>query len=57
LFTDSALEFFEQSSGHCAEGAENVLLYYRHGVSVDPGAIRSLMEDGFQVLRLFRANG
>ncbi len=54
LFTPDVLEQFEARTGLCVEGAADRLIVYRPGKRVDPEAIRSLMEEAFGILALFR---
>jgi hypothetical protein len=54
LFSPTVLDFFEQKPGLSTEGGGNMLLFYRHAKRVRPDAIRTLMEEGFGVLTLFR---
>ncbi len=54
LFTDAALMFLETKLGCCIEGDENWLLFYRHNRRVDPPAIRALLEEGVEVVEMFR---
>jgi hypothetical protein len=54
LFTDRVLAFFEGRAGLSTEGGGDRLLFYRHNKRVEPERVRSLLEDGFQVLTAFR---
>ncbi len=53
-FTPTVLDYYEDRPGLSTEGAGNVLLFYRHGVRIDPADVRAFLEDGFAVLGLFR---
>ncbi|MCH7726235.1 MAG: hypothetical protein IH991_07130 [Planctomycetes bacterium] len=54
LFREEMLSHFETQKRVCVEGAGNTLVFYRAGRRVKPDEIHSLMEEGFQVLALFR---
>jgi hypothetical protein len=54
LFTDRVLAFYEGRTGLSTEGGGNQLLFYRHNKRVDPQQVRSFLEEGFQVLSVFR---
>ena len=56
LFTANVLDFYEDKHGLSTEGSGNTLLFYRHAKKVRPEAIRTLMEEGFGILSLFRTN-
>ena len=56
LFTTEVLDFYEGKPGLSTEGSGNLLLFYRHSKKVRPEQIRTLMEEGFGVLSLFRAS-
>jgi hypothetical protein len=53
LFTTKVLDYYQDKSGLSTEGSGNTLLFYRHAKRVQPPAIRSFMEEGFEVLLLF----
>ncbi len=69
VFCDQVLDFFEQqkgssrgvsrqnvlASGACVEGRGSKLVYYRPGVRVSPRRIRSFIEEGFQIAKLFQS--
>ena len=54
LFREEMLSHFETQKRVCVEGAGNTLIFYRAGHRAKPVEIHSLMEEGFQVLALFR---
>ncbi len=54
LFREEILSHFETQKRVCVEGAGNTLIFYRAGRRVKPVEIHPLMEEGFQVLALFR---
>ena len=53
-FADHVLEYFEESPGVCTEGSGGRLVYYRASAKIAPAEVRTLMEEGFRVLALFR---
>lgn len=55
LFQSHILDYYENKPGLSTEGSHNTLLFYRSGVRVKPEAIRSFMEEGFEVLGLFHS--
>ncbi len=54
LFTEEVLAFYETNPKLTTEGDQDRLLVYRHSVRVEPSAIRSLLEDGLNVVNAFR---
>ena len=54
LFADPVLDWFEQHPGLSVEAGGQRLLFYRSNDRVVPAKVRELMEEGFQVLKLFR---
>ena len=54
VFPDHVLEHFEERPGVCAEGCGGRLVYYRSQTRIPPTDVRPLLEEGFQVLGLFR---
>lgn len=55
VFDDEALAFFEQCSDVCVKLDKSWLLFYRQGVRIKPAEIRSFLDEGFAVYRLFRS--
>jgi hypothetical protein len=53
-FRAHVLEYFEESPKLCVEASGGRLVYYRASTPIEPSEVRSLMEDGFRVLALFR---
>jgi hypothetical protein len=54
LFGDAVLEYFEENPGWCVEAAGPRVVVYRAGFRVEPDAVRSFLETGFEILALFR---
>jgi hypothetical protein len=54
LFNDRVLEYFEGHPNVCTEAAGGRLVYYRAQQRVNPAELRTLLEEGFEVLALFR---
>jgi hypothetical protein len=54
LFTPEVLSFYEEQSGVSTEGAGNRLLFYRHSKRTAPENLRSVLEEGFKMLAVFR---
>jgi hypothetical protein len=54
LFQESVLSYYEDHSGLSTEGGGNYLIFYRASKKVKPENIRSLLEEGFEVLGLFK---
>ena len=54
LFNSHVLEFFEATQGVSLEAKDNRLIYYRSGKRIKPEEVRSFMEEGFCVFRLFK---
>ncbi len=48
------LAFFEEKQGVCVEGRLHDLVFYRHTKRVKPEKLKDLMNEGFQVLSMFR---
>jgi hypothetical protein len=55
VFTDEVLEYFEDHPGLSVEAAGPRIVFYRSGTRVEPDKIRELMEQGFEVLAVFRS--
>ena len=54
LFTDNVLEHYERVAGVCTEGSGHRLVYYRAQQRIKPDEARRVLEEGFEVLALFR---
>jgi len=54
LFTDRVQEYYEDHPNVCTEGCGGRLVYYRVQQRVKPADVRSFLEEGFEVLALFR---
>jgi hypothetical protein len=54
LFTDPLLAFYEGRPGLNTEGGGSRLLFYRHNKQVAPTDLLSFLEEGFEVLAVFR---
>ena len=54
LFTDRVLAYYEGRPGLSTEGGGDRLLFYRHNKRVDPQKVHAFLEEGFQVLAVFR---
>ena len=54
LFNDRVLEYYEGHPNVCTEGCGGRLVYYRAQKRIDPAEVRTFLEDGFEVLALFR---
>jgi hypothetical protein len=54
LFHDGVLEYFEQATGVCTEAGGDRLIYYRSMQRIRPDEVRAFLEQGFEVLALFR---
>lgn len=55
LFAAEVLAFYEEQTGLSTEGSGDRLVVYRHARRVAPQDIRSLLEEGFKVLGVFRS--
>jgi len=53
-FSDHVLEYYEATSGVCTEAAGNNLVHYRATTRQPPEKARELLEEGFEILALFR---
>ena len=53
-FTDAILSFFEDQPGLCVEGQGRRLIFYRSSKRIKPEAVRSFLNEGFQVYGLFK---
>jgi hypothetical protein len=56
LFTPKVLDFLEEFPNICIEADGSALLFYWHGDLVRPEEIRDRMDNGFEVLSVFREN-
>jgi hypothetical protein len=54
VFDEEVVAFFDGYVGVSAEGSGPLLIFYRAGERVEPVRLRAFMEDGFNVLALFR---
>lgn len=54
-FDGKLLSALEQKPGICLEGRGTDLIFYRHGKRAKPHQLRELMQEGFDVLAMFRA--
>jgi hypothetical protein len=54
LFADPVLEYYEAHPNVCTEGCGGRLVYYRAQKRIDPPDVRPFLEEGFEVLALFR---
>lgn len=54
LFRPDVLEYFEDTPGLSVEAAGERIVIYRSGARVEADAVRGLLEQGFDVLALFR---
>lgn len=54
VFKDHVLEHYERCGGVCTEGCGGRLVYYRSQRRVAPAEVRPFLEEGFQMLALFR---
>jgi len=54
LFSGERLAYYEQHKGLSTEGAGDQLVFYRSGKRVPPQKLRSFVEEGSVILRLFR---
>jgi len=54
LFNDHVLEYYESHPNVCTEGCGGRLVYYRAQERVKPADVRLFLEEGFEVLALFR---
>lgn len=54
VFTHELLAFFETEEGISVEAGGDQLIFYRGGKRIRPEDVRSFMEEGLQVFRLFR---
>jgi hypothetical protein len=55
LFTRDVLEFFERHPGTSAEGADQALLFYRHGKRISENEISTFLANSFELLTLIGA--
>lgn len=55
LFTEPALDYFEQHRGLNTEGMDDSLLFYRPGKRVPPIDVSQFLADSFEAQSLFRA--
>lgn len=53
-FPDRVLEYYEETSAVCTEAAGGRLVHYRAQTRQPPEKARELLDEGFQVLALFR---
>lgn len=53
LFSDACLLYYEQHKGLCTEGTGDKLAFYRSSKRVPPPKLRSFIEEGSAVFRLF----
>ncbi|HEY8504226.1 MAG TPA: hypothetical protein VIL46_06555 [Gemmataceae bacterium] len=54
LFDNEVLNYFDGKAGLSVEGAADRLLFYRASKRVKPEKVREFMEEGFEILALFR---
>ena len=54
LFDEKRISFFESQKKICVEGGGDQLIFYRQRNRIDPEKVEELMQEGFQVLGLFR---
>jgi hypothetical protein len=54
LFADRVLEYYEAHPNVCTEGCGGRLVYYRAQQQIGPADVRPFLEEGFEVLALFR---
>jgi hypothetical protein len=54
LFSERVLTFYQARPGLSTEGGGDRLLFYRHNKRVDPQKVHEFLEEGFQVLAVFR---
>jgi hypothetical protein len=54
LFNDRVLEYYEEHPNVCTEGCGGRLVYYRAQQRIAPPDVRPFLEEGFEVLALFR---
>jgi hypothetical protein len=54
LFTDRVLEYYEEHPNVCTEGCGGRLVYYRANQRLNAADVRPFLEEGFEVLALFR---
>jgi hypothetical protein len=54
LFDDRVLEYYEGHPNVCTEACGRHLVYYRAQKRIGPAEVRSFLEEGFEVLALFR---
>ena len=54
VFTHEVLAFFETQEGVSTEGDGDQLIFYRGRKRIKPENVRAFMEEGLQVLRLFK---
>jgi carbonic anhydrase len=54
VFTETLLSFFEGQPGLCVEGQGSRLIFYRTSKRIKPEDVRSFLNEGFQVYRLFK---
>ena len=54
VFRDYVLDYFEDSPGLSVEAAGSRVVFYRADTRAEPAAVRALLEQGFEVLALFR---
>lgn len=54
LFNDRVLEYYEEHPNVCTEGCAGRLVYYRAQQRIAPLDVRPFLEEGFEVLALFR---
>ncbi|MFC1573966.1 hypothetical protein ACFL30_02150 [Candidatus Latescibacterota bacterium] len=55
VFTKDVLRYYDKHQGLSTEGDGDSLLFYRASKKVRPAEVRSFVEDGFDVFRLFQA--
>lgn len=54
LFDFEVLTALEQKHGICLQGRNHDLVFYRHGKLVEPGELKTLMREGFEIYQMLR---